>query len=149
MQRSTDHVRIQEEDFSMEAEVNAIRVTSQRIGGIATFLGCARDFSDNGVVSAIHFEQYASMAETAMQDLRKQALQKFDIIEVRIIHRVTTVVAGEQIVLIVVAAEHRASAFDACRWVIDTLKQYVPIWKKEVCSDIPKLCFDATPTPLH
>jgi len=132
MHPTINAVRIQQQDFSIEEEVNAIRAISQRIGGIASFLGCARDFSDDGTVCAIHFEQYASMAMTAMLDLRQQALVKFDIIEVHIIHRVTKIMAGEQIVLIVVAAEHRAAAFDACRWVIDTLKEQVPIWKKEI-----------------
>ncbi|MDQ6950257.1 MAG: molybdenum cofactor biosynthesis protein MoaE [Mariprofundales bacterium] len=128
-------VRTQEEDFSIEEEVDALRAVSRRIGGIVTFLGCARDFSEGRDVSAIAFEQYASMAETAMEGLRAEALETFDIIEVRIIHRITTVNAGEQIVLIVVGAEHRASAFDACRWIIDTLKQRVPIWKRETTPD--------------
>lgn len=126
-----DRVRIQEDDFSIEAEVNALRASSKRIGGIATFLGCARDFSEGRDVSAISFEQYAGMATAAMQTLRTEALERFDIIEARIIHRVTTVSAGEQIVLIAVGAEHRGPAFDACRWIIDELKQSVPIWKKE------------------
>ncbi len=128
-------VRIQEEDFSVEEEVNALRETSKRIGGIATFLGCARDFSEGRDVFSICFEQYAGMAETALAALRAEAMEKFDIIEVRIIHRITTVHAGDQIVLIVVGAEHRKPAFAACEWMIDTLKQRVPIWKKEVTPD--------------
>jgi len=128
-------VRIQESDFSLQDEVNALRASSQRIGGITTFLGCARDFSEGRDVSAITFEQYADMATTAMQALRDEAIEKFDIIEVRIIHRITTVYAGDQIVLIVVGAEHRKPAFEACEWIIDTLKQRVPIWKKETTPD--------------
>jgi len=128
-------VRIQEADFSIEEEVNALRETSQRIGGIASFLGCARDFSEGRDVFSINFEQYAGMATTAMNSLREEALKQFDIIDVRIIHRVTTVHAGDQIVLIVVGAEHRKPAFEACEWIIDTLKQRVPIWKKEVTPD--------------
>jgi len=130
-----DSVRIQEDDFSIEAEVNALRAISRRIGGIATFLGCARDFSEGRNVSAILFEQYADMAITAMQALRHEALERFDIIDARIIHRVTTVHAGDQIVLIVVGAEHRKAAFDACEWLIDELKKRVPIWKKETTPD--------------
>jgi len=126
-----DAVRIQEEDFSMQEEVDALRATSNRMGGIATFLGCARDFSEGRDVSAITFEQYAGMAVQAMQNLRSKALERFDIIDARIVHRVTTVTAGEQIVLIAVGAEHRDPAFDACRWIIDELKRSVPIWKKE------------------
>jgi len=128
-------VRIQEHDFSLEEEVKALRETSQRIGGIVTFLGCARDFSEGRDVFSINFEQYAGMATTAMQSLRDEALKTFDIIDVRIVHRVTTVHAGDQIVLIVVGAEHRKPAFAACEWIIDTLKQGVPIWKKEVTPD--------------
>ena len=128
-------VRIQEEDFSVEEEVKALRATSKRMGGIVTFLGCARDFSEGRDVFSIEFEQYAGMAEAAMQTLRDEALKTFDIIDVRIIHRVTTVQAGDQIVLIVVGAEHRKPAFEACEWLIDALKQRVPIWKKEVTPD--------------
>jgi len=128
-------VRIQEEDFSIQAEVDAMRATSARIGGIATFLGCARDFSEGRDVSAITFEQYAGMAESAILALHAEALERFDIIDARIIHRVTTVHAGDQIVLIVVGAEHRKPAFEACEWMIDTLKQRVPIWKKETTPD--------------
>jgi len=127
-----DAVRIQEEDFSIEAEVNALRETSRRIGGIATFLGCARDFSEGRDVFSINFEQYAGMAVQEMSRLREQALKQFNIIDARIIHRITTVHAGDQIVLIVVGAEHRGPAFAACEWMIDTLKKRVPIWKKEV-----------------
>jgi len=128
-------VRIQEEDFSLQVEVDALRVTSTRMGGIATFLGCARDFSEGRDVSAICFEQYAGMAESAMQALHAEALERFDIIDARIIHRITTVHAGDQIVLIVVGAEHRKPAFEACEWMIDTLKQRVPIWKKEITAE--------------
>jgi molybdopterin synthase catalytic subunit len=135
MQRRKNAVRTQEFDFSIQDEVDALRATSKRIGGIATFLGCARDFSEGRDVSAITFEQYADMATMEMQALRARALEHFDIIDVRIIHRVTTVYAGDQIVLIVVGAEHRGPAFDACRWIIDELKQRVPIWKKETTPD--------------
>jgi len=124
-------VRIQEEDFSLEEEVEALRQSSQCMGGIVTFLGCARDFSQGRDVYSIHFEQYAGMAEAAMNALRDEALTRFDILDVRLIHRVTTVYAGEQIVLIAVGAKHRKAAFEACEWLIDSLKQRVPIWKKE------------------
>lgn len=130
-----DAVRIQQEDFSMEEEVNALRKTSLRIGAVTTFLGCARDFSEGRDVVSINFDQYAGMATTAMLVLRDEALQRFDIIDARIIHRVTTVHAGDQIVLIVVGSMHRAPAFEACCWIIDTLKQRVPIWKKEITAE--------------
>ena len=128
-------IRIQKEDFFLQDEVAALRQSSQRIGGIVSFLGCARDFSEGRDVFSIEFEQYAGMAEAAMQALRDEALKTFDIMDVRMVHRVTTVHAGDQIVLIVVGAEHRKAAFEACEWLIDTLKKRVPIWKKEVTPD--------------
>ncbi len=128
-------IRIQEADFSLDEEVNALRQTSKCMGGIVTFLGCARDFSQGRDVFSMRFEHYAGMAEKAMQALVDEGKAKFDIIDVRIIHRVTTVYAGDQIVLIVVGAEHRKPAFEACEWFIDALKKRVPIWKKETTPD--------------
>lgn len=125
-------VRIQNEDFSVDAELLALRASSKRIGGIATFIGCARDFSEGRSVSEISFEAYGSMALAEMQKLRNEAVEKFGLLDARLVHRVTTVVAGDNIVFIAAGAEHRAAAFDACRWLIDELKQRVPIWKKEV-----------------
>ncbi|MBK9161242.1 MAG: molybdenum cofactor biosynthesis protein MoaE [Nitrosomonadales bacterium] len=126
-----ESVRIQQEDFSQDAEIAALKASSRRIGGIATFLGCARDFSEGHDVSQISFEAYGSMALAEMRKLREVAISKFNLIDARIVHRVTTVKAGDNIVFIAAAAAHRAAAFDACRWMIDELKQRVPIWKKE------------------
>ncbi len=128
----TNPVRIQQEDFSQDAEIAALKASSKRMGGIATFLGCARDFSEGRDVSQISFEAYGSMALAEMRKLREEAIAKFDLLDARIVHRVTTVQAGDNIVFIAAGAAHRAAAFDACRWMIDELKQRVPIWKKEV-----------------
>ncbi len=125
-------VRIQQEDFSQDEEIAALKAASQRMGGIATFLGCARDFSEGRDVSEISFEAYGSMALAEMKKLREEAINKFNLLDARIVHRVATVRAGDNIVFIAAGAEHRAAAFDACRWMIDELKQRVPIWKKEV-----------------
>ena len=127
-----DAVRIQQQDFSQDDEVRALQASSKRIGGIATFIGCARDFSEGRDVSEISFEAYGSMALAEMRKLREEAIAKFGLLDARIVHRVTTVRAGDNIVFIAAAAEHRAAAFDACRWMIDELKQRVPIWKKEI-----------------
>jgi len=128
----SEPVRIQQEDFSQDAEIEALKVSSKRIGGIATFLGCARDFSEGRDVSEISFEAYGSMALAEMNKLRSEAIAQFNLLDARIVHRVATVRAGDNIVFIAAAAEHRAAAFDACRWMIDELKQRVPIWKKEI-----------------
>jgi len=125
-------VRIQTEDFSIEEEVHLLHGGDGRIGGIVTFLGTARDFSKGKDVSRLEFEEYVGMAKKAMNTLRGKAMEQFDIIDMRIVHRIGAIRTGEQIVLIVAGAAHRGAAFDACEWCIDTLKQTVPIWKKEI-----------------
>jgi molybdopterin synthase catalytic subunit len=128
----SEPVRLQAEDFSQDTEVAALKAGSQRMGGIATFIGCARDFSEGREVTKISFEAYGSMALAEMRKLRSESIERFDLLDARIVHRVGMVGAGEQIVFIAAGAEHRAAAFEACRWMIDELKQRVPIWKKEI-----------------
>lgn len=125
-------VRLQQQDFSVDRELAALRASSRRMGGIATFIGCARDFSEGREVSEISFDTYGSMALAEMNKLRNEAIERFALLDARIVHRVGSVAAGEQIVLIVAGAEHRAPALQACQWLIDELKQRVPIWKKEI-----------------
>ena len=128
----SDSVRIQLEDFSQDEEIRALQACSKRIGGIATFLGCARDFSEGRAVSEISFEAYGSMALSEMNSLREEAIERFKLIEARIVHRLGVVQAGDSIVFIATGAEHRAPALQACHWIIDELKERVPIWKKEI-----------------
>jgi len=128
----SEPVRLQSEDFSQDAEIAALKAGSRRMGGIATFIGCARDFSEGREVTKISFEAYGGMALAEMRKLRSEAIERFVLLDARIVHRVGTVGAGEQIVFIAAGAEHRAAAFEACRWLIDELKQRVPIWKKEI-----------------
>ena len=127
-----DAVRLQQEDFSQDEEISALRASSKQMGGIATFIGCARDFSEGREVTQISFDAYGSMALAEMNKLRDEAIKKFDLLDARIVHRVGVVGAGEQIVFIAAGAEHRAPALQACHWLIDELKQRVPIWKKEI-----------------
>lgn len=124
-----------EEDFSVDAEIKKVKAVSRRIGGIVTFLGTARDFSKGKEVKKLVFEQYSDMAIEKLKKLRENALEKFEIIEVSILHRKGEVEIGGNIVLIVVAAEHRKDAFLACMWLIDELKKVVPIWKKEITAE--------------
>lgn len=125
-------VRIQVEDFSSDEELKALRASSQRMGGIATFIGCARDFSEGRDVSEISFDAYGSMAVAEMNILRNDAIEKFALLDARLVHRIGVIGAGEQIVFIATGAEHRAPALQACQWLIDELKKRVPIWKKEI-----------------
>ena len=124
-------VRVQRENFSVDAEIDRVRKRSTRIGGISIFLGTARDHSKGHDVSAITFEYYDGMAQKKLREIRERALKDFDVLEVLILHRYGEIRIGENIVLIVVGAEHRSDAFRACKWCIDELKQITPIWKLE------------------
>ncbi|MDF0674827.1 MAG: molybdenum cofactor biosynthesis protein MoaE [Nitrospira sp.] len=124
-------VRVQRENFSIDRELDLVRSRSKRIGGIATFLGIARDRSRGRDVDGITFEHYEGMAQKKLHEIRERALKEFDILELLIIHRYGEIAIGENIVLIIAGAEHRADAFLACKWAIDELKQITPIWKLE------------------
>lgn len=124
-------VRVQRENFSIDQELDRVRSRSKRIGGIVTFLGIARDRSRGRDVDGITFEHYEGMAQKKLHEIRERALKDFDILELLIIHRYGEIGIGENIVLIVAGAEHRADAFRACKWAIDELKQITPIWKLE------------------
>jgi molybdopterin synthase catalytic subunit/molybdopterin converting factor small subunit len=123
--------RIQTGDFSLDDELRRIKAVSNRIGGVAVFIGTARDFSKGRPVSRLSYEHYTGLAEKTLSEIRQRALKRFPIIEVCIIHRTGMIPTGGNIVLILTAAEHRAEAFGACRWCIDELKTITPIWKKE------------------
>ncbi len=124
-------VRIQEKDFSVDEEIELVKKGSKRIGGIAIFLGTARDFSKGKDISGLAFEHYPVMAERKLNEIRERAIKEFGAIEVSIVHRIGKIGIGGNIVLIVAAAEHRKEAFNACEFSIDELKRITPIWKKE------------------
>lgn len=128
-------VRIQKEDFSVDEEINRVKATSGNVGGIVVFLGTGRGTSRGRSIKKLDFEHYPGMAEKKLNEIREQALKDFDIIEVNIVHRISEISIGENIVLIVVGAAHRADAFKACKWCIDELKRITPIWKKETTPD--------------
>lgn len=130
-----ENIRITKEDISIDSEIKKIKEASQRIGGIVTFLGTCRDFSRGKKIKKLVFEHYPDMAVEKLKELRENALENFDIIDVSITHRFGEIEAGESIVLIVVGAEHRKDAFLACKWLIDRLKKDVPIWKKEITTN--------------
>jgi len=128
-------VRIQKEDFSVDEEINRVKASSTDIGGIVVFLGTGRGTSRGRSIRKLDFEHYPGMAEKKLNEIREQALKDFDIKEVNIVHRISEISIGENIVLIVVGAAHRADAFKACKWCIDELKRITPIWKKETTPD--------------
>ena len=104
-------------------------------GAVCTFEGIVRNHTRDRQTLHLDYESYRDMALSQMQTLAAEALAQFKIRDVAILHRLGRLEVGETSVLIVVASAHRGPAFDACRWLIDTLKKQVPIWKKETFVD--------------
>ena len=104
-------------------------------GAIVTFDGFVRNQSHNRRTLYLDYEAYEPMALAKMREIAGQLHQKYRIHRVAIVHRLGRLEIGETSVFIAVSAPHRAAAFDACRLAIDTLKQTVPIWKKEYFED--------------
>ncbi|HET7514759.1 MAG TPA: molybdenum cofactor biosynthesis protein MoaE [Gaiella sp.] len=107
-------------------------VASDDAGAIATFVGTTRARSRGRDVIRLEYEAYEGMAEAEMERIARELRARHEVIDVAIHHRVGPVEIGETSVVIAVSAAHRAAAFDACREAIDTLKQTVPLWKKEL-----------------
>jgi len=108
---------------------------SSESGGIDVFIGTVRNATKGKRVVRLEFEAYEPMAIAEMQKIAEHAFEKWPVQKVLIHHRTGILNIGEVPVIIAVSAAHRAAAFDACRYIIDTLKQTVPIWKKEVFED--------------
>jgi MoaE-MoaD fusion protein len=104
-------------------------------GAAVVFEGIVRNQTRGRRTLYLDYEAYEEMALRQMEGLAEQALKQFQVRDVAVVHRLGRLEIGETSVLIVVASAHRAAAFDACRWLIDTLKRTVPIWKKEYFED--------------
>ena len=128
-------VRVQTDDFDVGAEIARLRAADRGIGAIAAFVGTVRDVNDDATISRLTLEHYPGMTEAALAEIVDAAKARFDIRDVLVVHRVGTLVPGDQIVLVVVTGAHRGMAFDACEYVMDMLKTRAPFWKKERLPD--------------
>lgn len=108
---------------------------SDQAGAIDFFLGMVRDNTQQRSVDHLEYEAYDRMAISEMRKIVEQAREQWSILECVVVHRKGTLRVGEIAVLIGVSTPHRADSFEACRYIIDTIKQTVPIWKKEVFTD--------------
>ncbi|NHA07083.1 molybdenum cofactor biosynthesis protein MoaE [Mucilaginibacter sp. HC2] len=110
-------------------------IMSPESGGIDVFIGTVRNATKGKPVLKLDFEAYEPMAISEMEKIARQAFEKWPVQRILIHHRTGTLQVGEVPVIIAVSAAHRDAAFEACRHIIDTLKQTVPIWKKEAFED--------------
>jgi molybdopterin synthase catalytic subunit len=111
------------------------RVRSPLAGAVCTFLGTVRELTGDRRTASLEYEAYPGMAEKKLRELETEARNRWPIVELVIVHRVGRLELGEVSVALAVSCPHRGQAFDACRWLIDTLKEEVPIWKKESWAD--------------
>ena len=126
-------IRLQPGPIDVGALVAAVRGDGD--GAVSVFLGTVRDSNAGKAVLFLEYEAYGRMAEAEIERIAALAMARFGVTRAGVIHRVGRVEIGEASVAIAVAAPHRAAAMDACRFVIDTLKTSVPIWKREHFAD--------------
>lgn len=111
------------------------KVTSPQAGAIVLFLGTTREWTDSRQTVKLQYDCYRTMALAKMRELADTAHRRWQLTECAIVHRLGEVPVGEASVAIAVSAAHRQAAFEAGQWLIDTLKQVVPIWKQEHWAD--------------
>jgi molybdopterin synthase catalytic subunit len=132
---SPDWIQLHDEPIDIGPVVDF--VSASAAGGIDVFLGTTRDETgaNGGKLIALDYEAYAPMALKQMKDLAARARARWPIVRLAILHRIGRVELARPSVIIAVSTPHRGEAFEACRWIIDTLKAEVPIWKREVWED--------------
>ena len=135
MVASADRIvcRITEEPIEAQALVEAVRTPAD--GAVCVFYGVVREDSRNKKVRYLEYDAYPEMAEKKMREILVEAQARWPEQRVAIVHRIGRLGIGEPSVVIAVGSPHRGESFDACRYVIDRVKQEVPIWKKEVFTD--------------
>jgi molybdopterin synthase catalytic subunit len=124
-------IRVQTEDFDAGAEIARLRAGNPKVGAVASFVGVCRDVNDGAEVAGMTLEHYPGMTEKAIGAIVAEALERWRIIDVTVIHRVGDLRPTDQIVLVAVSGGHRGDAFAACEFIMDYLKTRAPFWKKE------------------
>lgn len=123
-------IKIQREDVGIALVLESVK--GPESGGVVTFIGTVRDNAKGRRVAKMDIEVYESMALKQLEIIADEAVEKFGVHKVSIVHRYGELLVEDNIVYIAVAAGHRKEAFKACQYVIDELKQRVPIWKMEM-----------------
>ncbi len=124
-------VSIQTADFDLGSEVLVLRSGDKRVGAVCAFVGTVRDRNDGSTVSSMELEHYPGMTEKAIEAMIDEALARFDLFGVRVVHRVGLLQPLDQVVLVAVTSAHRGASFQACEFLMDYLKTQAPFWKKE------------------
>jgi len=125
-----NRIKVQTEPFDIAAVQDELRSDSG-VGAVVTFIGQMRDMNEGDEVACMTLEHYPGMTEKALEAIVSEADERWDLMGIRVIHRVGELKPLDPIVLVAVASAHRGEAFQACEFVIDYLKTRAPFWKKE------------------
>jgi molybdopterin synthase catalytic subunit len=125
--------RLTSEPIDFAALTESVRSTQS--GAVVLFLGTVREMTDGHQTAALEYEAFGPMAESKLAEIEAEACRRWPLDRVEIVHRVGRLELGEVSVAVAVSAPHRAQAFEAARYLIDSLKETVPIWKKENWQD--------------
>ncbi|KUH33112.1 molybdenum cofactor biosynthesis protein MoaE [Thermococcus celericrescens] len=126
-------VRLTKEPFDLNEALGYLLVPEA--GGYVFFLGKVRNENHGRRVRKLVYEAYPEMAEAEMERIRKEALERFPILDMLIWHRYGELEVGQDTILIIASGRHRKEAFEACEWAIDEVKKRVPVWKREVTDE--------------
>jgi molybdopterin synthase catalytic subunit len=124
-------IKVQSEDFDTGAELATLSRGRPNVGAVASFIGLVRDVTGPGELAAMTLEHYPGMTEKQLQQLEAEALARWPLDRVLIIHRYGRLLPGDQIVLCAATSRHRQAAFEACAFLMDWLKTKAPFWKLE------------------
>ncbi|EAT11116.1 molybdopterin synthase catalytic subunit MoaE [Bermanella marisrubri] len=128
-------IAVQEADFDIAQEYQAMRQDNPNDGAIVFFTGLVRDFNQGKNVTGLFLEHYPGMTEKSLENIVEQAKQRWPINRVSLIHRIGQLHISDQIVFVSASSPHREAAFDACRFIMDYLKHEAPFWKKETTQE--------------
>lgn len=127
-------VLVQSEGFDAGAELNAFSAGHADVGAVVSFTGVVRQNSD-GTLTEMRIEHYPGMTEKALTEIAQEAVKRWSLDDVLVIHRYGDLGLGEQIMMVATAARHRRAAFEAADFLMDYLKSRAPFWKKEITQD--------------
>ena len=130
---ATPLIRIQADDFDIAAEIARLSGTGADVGGVVSFTGICR--GEEGRLAALELEHYPGMAEAEIGRIAREALDRWPLGGLTVIHRVGKILPGQNIVLVVASSAHRQAAFEAAAFVMDFLKSRAPFWKREFGTD--------------
>ncbi|MBA4493806.1 molybdenum cofactor biosynthesis protein MoaE [Paenactinomyces guangxiensis] len=128
-----NHVAVTKEKIELQPLISLVE--DRNCGAICTFMGTVRELTNGKKTLYLEYEAYEEMAEKKMKEIGNKVLEQYDCAKIAMVHRTGRLEIGEVAVAIVVSAPHRKASFEGCRYAIEQIKQFVPIWKKEYGED--------------